>query len=113
LPLELDEVGAITEVSDPQEHGYIRRPQQATITPLSEAQQAEFYTSLIKFAACQGIEGLNIFYDIDNRRDTLRTGIRYANGDPKQSAKVVKRLFYAAKNGGSIACAAPTEPNNQ
>lgn len=98
LPLNLDEVGSQTDVTG--HPGYIDFPE--SISPISEATQAQYYTQLIDMAECDPDVHNLLFFPLIDENDVhngFQSGELYVDFTHKQSYQAIKNEI--ATTGGN------------
>jgi hypothetical protein len=89
LPIDLDEVGSQTDVTG--HNGYTDFPE--SISPITEAQQAQYYTQLMEIAACDPDVKALLFFPLIDESDVhngFQSGELYVDQTQKQSYAAVK-----------------------
>jgi hypothetical protein len=97
LPIAYTEYG--TETAIPQEHAGAYRGREV-VEPVDEETQARYYRQAIRLAACQPrVRMLLFFHVIDETELTgLQSGLYYADGAPKASARAVRDTGVTCKS---------------
>ncbi|HEX7082951.1 MAG TPA: hypothetical protein VF186_02415 [Gaiellaceae bacterium] len=92
LPIVYGEYGVETAIPPAKQDLYTGRE---VVDAVSEQTQAQYYSTAIRLAACQPtVEMLLLFHVSDESRlDGLQSGVRYADGSPKQSLPAVRRAI--------------------
>ncbi len=97
LPMNLDEVGSQTVVNG-HEGAYTDPPE--SISPISEALQAQYHTQLMEIAACDPAVRALLFFDLIDEADLhngFQSGNLYADLTHKQSYGAIKNKIATAQ----------------
>jgi hypothetical protein len=86
LPIVYDEFGVETQVPPSKTSLYTGR-EPATVQPVDEATQAQYYREALQLAFCQpNVHGMFLFHSVDEPDlDRWQSGLYYADGTPKSS----------------------------
>jgi hypothetical protein len=105
LPILYAEYGVETQIPSDKVALYTGA-EPATIHPVPEATQAEYYKQALQIVFCQPtVIGLFIFHAFDESAlDRFQSGLYYANATPKTSLPAVKDAARAVKGGVIAKC---------
>jgi hypothetical protein len=105
LPILYDEFGVESDI--PAEKApFYNGTEAATVHPVDEATQAQFYNQALQLAFCQkNVIGLLLFHFIDEpARPGWQSGLYYADGTPKSSIGLVRNAADATRRGIVAQC---------
>jgi hypothetical protein len=105
LPILYDEFGVESDVPASKASLYTGT-EPATVHPVPEATQAEYYNDALQLAFCQrNVIGLLLFHFVDEQaRAGWQSGLYYVDGTPKSSLAPVRDAFDSTRRGIVAQC---------
>jgi hypothetical protein len=105
LPLYFDEFGVEAQIPPAKASLYTGR-EPATIKPLPEAVQGQYYRQSVQLAFCQpNVRGLFLFHAIDERDlNRWQSGVYYVDETPKSDLRAVRAAISQAHRGVVTRC---------
>jgi hypothetical protein len=105
LPILYDEFGVESQIPAAKEPLYTG-VEAASVHPVDEATQAEFYRQALELTFCQKtVIGLLLFHFVDERPHAAwQSGLYYADGTPKSSLLPTKAAIDATRRGVVSTC---------
>ncbi|MFN2628752.1 MAG: hypothetical protein ABR569_08975 [Gaiellaceae bacterium] len=105
LPIVYDEFGVETQIPAAKASFYTGT-EPATIPPVDEGTQADYYRQAIRLAFCQpNVAGLFLFHSVDETDlATWQSGLYYADGRPKASLAPTRAALDEAHRGIVAQC---------
>jgi hypothetical protein len=105
LPVMYDEFGVETQIP-PAKASLYTGTEPATVHPVPEATQAEYYNEALQLAFCQqNVIGLLLFHFVDEPALAgWQSGLYYADGTPKSSLTLVRNAFDSTRRGIIATC---------
>lgn len=105
LPILYDEFGVESQIPDAKA-GLYTGTEPATVKPVDEATQAQYYEQALQFAFCQpNVIGLLLFHFTDEApRAAWQSGVYYLDGTPKTSLPRVKAAADRSRRGVIATC---------
>jgi hypothetical protein len=105
LPIYFDEFGVEAQIPPAKASLYTGR-EPATIKPVPEAVQGQYYRQAIQLAFCQpNVRGLFLFHAIDERDlNRWQSGVYYVDESPKSDLRAVRAAISGAHRGVVTRC---------